>query len=124
MTRTFCLALAAVLVGAFPPSKAEEPLSQATIADVRCIVVGSMMGSEAANAQNAAVLALYFLGRIDGRETSTFDLAKAMVAQISLMSAADFSAEGKRCGKELEGRGLYLADVGRQLTQLSSEQKQ
>jgi hypothetical protein len=46
-----------------------------------------------------------------------------MVAQMSLMSATDFSAEGKRCGKELEGRGLYLADVGHKLTQLS-EQKQ
>ena len=123
MARIFCLVLAALFVGQSPWANADEALSQATIADVRCIIVGSVLGSQEANAQSGAVLALYFLGRIDGRETSAFDLSKAMVAQMSLMSATDFSAEGKRCGKELEGRGLYLADVGHKLTQLS-EQKQ
>jgi hypothetical protein len=123
MARIFCLALVTLLVGGSASATADESSSQATINDVRCIVVGTVMGSQESNAQSAAVLALYFLGRIDGRETSAFDLAKAMVAQMSLMSATDFSAEGKRCGKELEGRGLYLADVGHKLTQLS-EQKQ
>lgn len=122
MARIFRLALATLLVGA-ASATADESLNQATIADVRCIVVGTVMGSQESNAQSAAVLALYFLGRIDGRETSAFDLAKAMVTQMSLMTATDFSAEGKRCGKELEGRGLYLADVGHKLTQFS-EQKQ
>ena len=122
MVRIFCLALT-LLVSASSSVMADESLSPATIADVRCIIVGSVMGSQEANAQSAAVLALYFLGRIDGRETSAFDLSKAMVAQMSLMSATDFSAEGKRCGKELEGRGLYLADVGHKLTELSGQKQ-
>jgi hypothetical protein len=124
MTRTFCLTLAALLAGTSPSAQAADNLSQATIADVRCIIVGSVMGSQEANAHSAAVLALYFLGRIDGRESAAFDLSKAMLEQMNLMSTTDFSAEGKRCGKELEGRGLYLADVGHKLTQLSGEQKQ
>lgn len=123
MARIFYLALASLFVGVSQSANADDPLSQATIADVRCIIVGSVMGSQAANAQSAAVLALYFLGRIDGRETSAFDLSKAMIAQMGLMSATDFSAEGKRCGKELEGRGLYLAEVGHKLTQLSEQQQ-
>ena len=123
MARNFCLALAALFVGTSLSARADDTLSQATIADVRCIIVGSVLGSEEANAHSGAVLALYFLGRIDGRESASFDLSKAMLEQMNLMSATDFSAEGKRCGKELEGRGLYLADVGHKLT-LSSEQKQ
>lgn len=121
MARIFCLALTALFLTQAPRANADEALSQATIADVRCIIVGSVMGSQEANAQSAAVLALYFLGRIDARETPGFDLSTAMIAQMHLMSRSDFSAEGKRCGKELEGRGLYLAEVGHKLTQLSSE---
>jgi hypothetical protein len=124
MARIFALALATVAMGALLPAKADEALSQVTTADVRCIIVASVMGNEEANAHSAALLALYFLGRIDGREPPSFDLSKAMVAQISLMSTTDFNSEGKRCGKELEGRGTYLAEVGHKLTQLSTEQKQ
>ena len=121
MARIF--ALVVVLLGASLAAKADETLSKETIADVRCVIVASVMGNQEANAHSAALLALYFLGRIDGREPPSFDLAKAMIAQISVMAAGDFSDEGKRCGKEMEGRGLYLTEVGHQLTQLGGEKK-
>ena len=80
------------------------------------------MGNDQANAHNAALVSLYYLGRIDGRESTAFDLSQAMRAQINLMSPADFNAEGKRCGKELEGRALYMADAGKKLTEQASMQ--
>lgn len=124
MARIFALALIAMLLGAPLAANADEALSQETIADVRCVIVASVMGNQESNVHNAALLALYFLGRIDGRDPPSFDLSKAMIAQLNLMSPTDFSAEGKRCGKELESRGLYLAEAGQNLTKAGAEQKQ
>ena len=124
MARIFLLALASLVLGVSPSVMADEGLSQATTADVRCVVVASVMGNQEANAHSAALVALYFLGRIDAREPPSFDLSKAMLSQISLMTPTDFNSEGKRCGKELESRAMYLADAGQKLKQLSTEQKQ
>jgi hypothetical protein len=113
MTRVCVLALAALSLGASLLARADEPLSPATAADVRCVVVGLISANH--DSSGGALLTFYFLGRIDDREPTSFDLSKAVVAQINLMSAADLSSEGKRCGKELEGRALYMADVGQKL---------
>ena len=116
MTRVLASALGAVLLLTTVPAGADEFLSAATIADVRCVVVASVSASQPANANGAALLTFYFLGRLDSREPSSFDLPQAMLAQINAMSAADFSAEGKRCGKELEARAMYIMDVSKVLT--------
>jgi hypothetical protein len=115
MTRPHRLSLVTILLVASAAASGGEPPSPATIADVRCVVVASIFASDAANTQSAALLTFYFLGRIDGREPASFDLSRAMLAQLNLMSPADFSSEGKRCGKELEGRAVYMTDVGKAL---------
>jgi hypothetical protein len=119
MTRMCALALTALSLGASISTKADEPLSPATVADVRCVVVGSVAADDPAHASSAALLTLYFLGRIDGREPASFNLSQAMLAQIRLMSQEDLSAEGKRCGKELEGRAVYMTEVGKTLMEQS-----
>jgi hypothetical protein len=116
MKRLCVLATGVMYLGACATASADESMNPATVADVRCVVVGSVFANDPANAQSAALLTMYFLGRIDGREPSGFDLAQAMRAQVTLMSPADFSAEGKRCGKELGARAVYLADVSKSLT--------
>ena len=85
MTRILVFALATLFLGTSSAATADENLSHATIADVRCVIVAAVMGNQEANAHSAALLALYFLGRIDGREPPSFDLTKAMLAQISVM---------------------------------------
>ena len=121
MKRTCTLALTTLFVGTSLSASADDTPSQATVGDVRCLVVASIMGNDQANAHNAALVSLYYLGRIDGRESTAFDLSQAMRAQINLMSPADFNAEGKRCGKELEARGIYLTDVGHKLMDQKSD---
>ncbi len=117
MARVLALALGAIFLPAWISAGGGEPLSPATIADVRCVVVASVSASQPDNAKGAALLTFYFLGHLDSREPPSFDLARAMLAQINLMSPADFSAEGKRCGKELEARAEYMIDVGHALTE-------
>jgi hypothetical protein len=117
MTRVFALAPGAIFLWVSIAAGAAEPLSPATIADVRCVVVASVSASEPANAKGAALLTFYFLGRLDSREPPSFDLSQAMLAQINLMSPADFNAEGKRCGKELEARAEYMIEVSKALTE-------
>jgi hypothetical protein len=123
MTRVCALTLVVLFLGASIPAGADETPSPATIADVRCVIVAWVSDNQAVKTSNAALLGVYFLGRIDAREPSSFDLAQAMLAQINLMSTADLSAEGKRCGKELEGRAEYMVDVGKKLADQKTEQK-
>ncbi len=118
MARMFIWAPVSLCLFLSLSARAEESQSEATTADVRCIIVASIMGNQEANAHSAALLALYFMGRIDGREPPSFDLSKAIMDEIKAMAPADFNSEGKRCGKVLEGRGTYLAEVGHKLTQL------
>jgi hypothetical protein len=89
MARAFVLALATLTLGAPLSVMADEALSQAKTADVRCIIVGSVMVNQEANAHSAVLPTLYFLGRIDVRVKS----------------------ERKRCGKELEGRGMATESI-------------
>lgn len=117
MTRVSALALGAMFLTAAISVGADESLSAATIADVRCVVAASVSASQSDNASGAALLTFYFLGRLDSREPPSFDLSQAMLAQINLMSPADFSAEGKRCGKELEARAMYMIGVSKALTE-------
>ena len=124
MARIFAWTLATLLLGASMSAQADQTLSPATIADVRCVVVASVFASDPSNASSAALLTFYFLGRIDGREPAPFNLSQAMLAQINLMSPADFSSEGKRCGKELEARAVYMADAGKALTNPRTEPPQ
>jgi hypothetical protein len=121
MTRICALALAAVFLGATLAASADESQSPTTVADVRCVVVGLISANYDSN--GAALLTFYFLGRIDDREPPSFDLSQAVLAQINVMSAADLSAEGRRCGKELEGRALYMADVAQKLKDQTAPKK-
>jgi hypothetical protein len=123
MTGVFALVLAALFLGVSTTAGADESLSAATIADVRCVIVAWVSENQATNANNATLLGIYFLGRLDARESSSFDLVQAMLAQINVMSTADLGTEGKRCGNELEGRALYMADAGKKLTDEAAKQK-
>jgi hypothetical protein len=121
MTRVCALALAALLLCTSPSASTDESPNPATVADLRCVVVGLISASH--NSSGGALLTFYFLGRIDGREPPSFDVSQAMIVQINLMSTTELSSEAKRCGKELEGRALYMADMGKKLEDQSGQKK-
>src|ERR1700685_3052113 len=73
-----------------------------TVADVRCVAVGIRSAELPDSRQKSTglLMALYFIGRLDGRDPK-LDLEAMLSAQLSKMTAADFTAEAARCGNSL-----------------------
>ena len=87
--------------------------------DIRCIVaaISSMnIVKDTAMKGSLQVSALYYLGRLDGREP-TLDLEKSLLNELSKMNAKDVGAEDQRCGKQLASRGQAFANIGKDIMQ-------
>lgn len=63
------------------------------------------------------MLAIYFLGRIDGRSPNA-DLQELLKREAKKMTASEFSGAAGRCGMEFSRRGAEIARVGKTLEQL------
>lgn len=87
-----------------------------TIADVRCVAVGIRSAELPDSRQKSTglLMALYFIGRLDGRDPK-LDLEALLAAQLSKMTAADFTAEATRCGNSLATKGAQITRVGQDL---------
>jgi hypothetical protein len=87
-----------------------------TIADARCVAVGIRAAELPDSHQKSTglLMALYFIGRLDGRDPK-IDLEAVLSEQLSKMSAADFTAEATRCGASLTTKGAQITQVGQDL---------
>jgi hypothetical protein len=110
-----------VLVGVFTllPAYAQAPQAE-TIDDVRCVAVGMSMGGSGNSTQQSAgmMLALYYIGRIDGREP-TLDIEVSMTKELLKMTSADFSREASRCGGHLTEKGKEITKMGEDMMELA-----
>ena len=88
-----------------------------TVADVRCVAVGIRSAVLPDSNQNSAglLMALYFIGRLDGRDPK-LDLEASLSEQLAKMTAADFRTEAARCGNGLTIKGAQITRVGQDLS--------
>jgi hypothetical protein len=87
-----------------------------TIADFRCVVIGTRLAESADPTlrQAGAMLVLYHLGRVEGREP-TLDFESLLVKQWQAMTAADFDAELRRCKSALAAKGKQVTQIGKDI---------
>jgi hypothetical protein len=108
-----------VLVGALTLASAQTRAQEAeTIADVRCVVVGTRLAQMADPTQRSAgmMLSMYYIGRLDGR-VPKLDLEELLIKELSMMTTSDYGSEAKRCGGALQTRGQEIARIGKDLVE-------
>ena len=90
---------------------------QRTMSDIRCIVVAIKMRAGGGSAQkaSAAMITLYYLGRLDGR-TPGLDVAGLISKEAGKMNAADLRSDATRCGRVLVEKGREIQSIGLSLT--------
>jgi hypothetical protein len=90
--------------------------SPESVSDARCLIVAVSLLQSPNNATRAAASssALYYLGRLDGREPSV-DLEKLLVELSKQISPEEVRLEAQRCGQILSLRGKVMSDIGRKL---------
>lgn len=66
------------------------------------------------------MLALYYLGRLDGRDPK-LDVEKLIIEQVKTMTNADYSSEAVRCGNSLTTKGQQITRIGRDLIKRGQE---
>jgi hypothetical protein len=111
MKRSLLAGLACSLMASAPAS------AQTADEDVRCLLASNLfVGSEKDPAKRqVAVLSSYFyLGRVDGRLSGP-QLAAALKAQSRTITAANAGPTMTGCAKRLQGAGLAIQMLGRQL---------
>lgn len=110
--------LGMMLLTMLPASAYSKPPS-ATIADVQCLVVGARLASSPDQQQKltGSMLAIYFLGRIDGR-SPTVDLQELLKREAKKLTGSEFGSAASRCGAELSARGAEINRIGKTLEQL------
>lgn len=86
--------------------------------DVRCFVsaIAMLQTSDVAARNVALSSALYYLGRLDGRDPK-LDLEKVVVEEFQRMTQSQKLSETERCGHELSSRGMMVSAIGKKLTQ-------
>jgi len=108
--------LTIVLIAAAAVGRAAQAADDVAAADVRCLAVATVLSSNAdPNVKNAGLMAaLYYLGRVDGRQP-TLDLEARLKQAYEQMSLQDVQAEARRCGAELGVRGKAVSEIGARL---------
>lgn len=93
--------------------------ARATVADVQCLVVGARLASSSdwRERQRGSIMAIYFLGRIDGRSPHV-DLQMLLKREAKKMTVAELKRAARRCNVELSARGAEIAQIGKTLEQL------
>jgi hypothetical protein len=104
--------LAAVALG----SVRTEAQDAATIADIRCVIVGMQLSGMANSPQQSSgiLLTWYYIGRLDGRAPK-LEIESLLIAEANKMSSSDYASEAKRCGAGLTERGQQVTQVGKDL---------
>jgi hypothetical protein len=89
----------------------------ATIADVRCVVVGMQIAGAAASPQQSSgvFITLYYMGRLDGRGVKKGVEEQLIAEEASNMTNADYASETKRCEAGLAETGQQITKIGNDL---------
>ena len=97
---------------------ATSAMADDTTDDVRCLALAAALTADPtvdANEKSAGqMLAVYYLGRLDGR-TPSLDIKSKLIEQakaMAAMSADAVKAKAEACGDALGARGKTLADLG------------
>ena len=100
---------------------ADEP-QQESIDDIQCVVVGMRIaGARNASQQSAGtMLALYYIGRLDGRDPK-LDLESALAKEVVKMTPAELREAATRCGARLTEKGQELTKIGQDMLELSQK---
>jgi hypothetical protein len=107
-----CAALVLALT-AVAPARAEAP---ETTTDLKCLAFAFNLSSDAdqAKASVGTMAALYFLGRIDGREPG-LNLEKRLVQPDLQIKPGEVAGLGVKCGGMLQARGRELTTMAERL---------
>jgi hypothetical protein len=91
-------------------------LSPESVADVRCFISATSLLRSPNNDVRAAAAssALYYLGKLDGRELG-IDLESIIVTEARKMTSAQLRTEAEACGRELSARGAAINAIGQKL---------
>lgn len=83
--------------------------------DLKCAVVGlTIAGTAGANAQQqqaGTLIALYYLGRVQGAEPAA-DLQALITREAEALTVATLDAERVRCGQEFAAMGQAMVQMG------------
>jgi hypothetical protein len=84
--------------------------------DIRCLIAAVSLIQSPNNIVRAAGAssALYFLGRLDGRDPG-LDLEKIILAEAKKMDSATLRSESERCGRSISTRGRMISEMGQAL---------
>ncbi len=110
MSKTGLSALACLLLSlSVTPVMAMSPTTQI---DVKCFLVGTTLiqSQDIVTRNSGQSLALYYLGRLDGREPS-LDLEKAVLAVADTLKPQDLASEAQRCGQIISFRAQTVASI-------------
>ena len=101
------------------PVRASDPsLDAERTADIRCVLVGIRLSTVGNATQRSAgtMLALYFLGRLEGRNPG-FDVENLVIKNAQVMTESDYKAEAGRCGAALSEKGQQIAKIGTDMSE-------
>ena len=97
---------ASLLAGA-----AQAQPSDATRADLRCVLGFVALLQMPAYKDAAGAGIMYYTGRLDGRDPNV-DLAAPLKREAGNMATADYMTEAQRCGRVLKERSEALKAAG------------
>jgi hypothetical protein len=97
-----------IALGSASVARAEDEDARA---DVRCVLAMYALMSNPNQAANAFSAALFFTGRLEGRDPK-IDVGAAVKTEMKRMSQSDYPHEMQRCGDEAKTRSQLLQTVG------------
>lgn len=107
----------AMLFGAFvlttPRAKAQD---SETTADVRCVAISFILANDPdPNLQaSGRAVALYYLGRLDGRNEK-LDLEPLLMQQAAQMTEAEYHSGARECGERMKIRGQQIVTMAQDM---------
>jgi hypothetical protein len=91
-----------------------------TVNDARCFfaAISLIRSGDKATQAAATSSAMYYLGRLDGREPG-LDLEALILDVARRFSPSEIFSESQRCGHQLSARGQVVSAIGAKLAQSS-----
>jgi hypothetical protein len=84
-------------------------------ADIRCLIVGTLMVNSTDATQRTAgtMLSVYWMGRLDA--FSAQEIEDAMVSESATITPAQIQTETARCGALFQAKGQMMQDIGKNI---------
>jgi hypothetical protein len=113
--RVFTWAVVALLLLANPGTV--RGASPESVSDARCFIAAISLMQSPNNTVRAAAAssALYYLGRLDGREPQ-LDLENLILDQFNKLTPLQLDSVTRECAQTLSARGRVVVDIGKKLS--------